>query len=220
MNEDYSFRAEKDHGGSAFRLAGVLSNRSEGVKEGLSAIERTYYFRAIQAWREVWPVTLDEIFGAESTRIDAVKEEKVGADTLVRFTVQCNIPERNLVWSNLSLVLWPDKSWVVREVKHPRGPGTTTLTITYNELPDGQLETREYKRVHEYPTYRRKEHYVFTVDSMESKSSPAGDFRLAALGLPEPSPPMHAQVYWTPYICFGLAAVSLAAGLMIRRKSS
>jgi hypothetical protein len=143
LNEDYSFRAVQNNGGSAFRLAGVISNRADGAKQVLTAIDRTLFFRAVQAWREVWPASLEEIFGSESTKIEAASEERVGADRLVKFTVQFNIPEYNLVCSNLSLTLWPDKSWVVREAKFPYRSGVSTIVAAYKELADGQVGLRK-----------------------------------------------------------------------------
>jgi hypothetical protein len=219
-NDEYSFRADRSHGTGPYRLVGLLATQGGGSQQVMDGIDGTYLSRTLNSWREVWPAPLEEI--AKAGKFEKVDVEGDQSDPLVRFTLQCKLPEFKLEFSRLELLLWPAKSWALRQARFSRAGANTIIDVSYNQLPDGEIEVREYSSRTEYPKQRVQENYEFKVNSIEYKPSSAADFRLTAFGLSEPSAGASRGTgyYWIPLLCFGVAAASLAAGVIMRRRNA
>jgi hypothetical protein len=181
----------------------------------------TYFYRIIQAWREIWSIPLEELITDPGFKLEGISEIRDGGKPLVRVAFSFDSGKHSVKYRDAYLLLSPTANWALVRAEMDE---TTWRHETYanrNRYDErGEPILAESHRTNQYLQANAFEEFLCEFTRLDRKVVPESEFTLSAFGLPEPDwaepvRPASRIHYWF----IGAAVVLFAVALWLRRRA-
>lgn len=193
VGKSYAFRLSKDTKNSPFRLNGISWGPP---KDELEIIKKTYFYRAIQSYRELWNLSLDELLLDPGFILKGVSAAPSDSKKFVRIDFECDSKKYfpGQKWMKAWATLDPAENWMIQQAEFR--PSEDLRISIQNDFVSNRTQAHhkklsyplhQYTMIKHYEKANVTEHHVFTIKKLKNEQFDDSVFTLSAFGLPEPS---------------------------------